>query len=465
MAERDNVDGFDLAAGVPTIDGELRPKPKYADGISKRVVMVLGALAALGVLVFIVSLDNIDKKKAPKEEDKKELTKGAAPDKKTGAPKDVLGVSTTDSGTVQRATLIKPAAPVEASASVLPAMPGATGKGGVPALGAAGATIPPGAGGIPEDPHAKGGAAQLTPEQQAAAQAKQARETRMAAARAGGLVAKPFDGGEAAAGGGAASSALDMLKDAMKNAGAVGGMSAGGAKPQPATEQDEKLEFLKAAEKEGRGYHPYVAQAALSPDEVKTGTYIPMALEQGINSDLPGQITARVTEAVYDTVTGCRLLIPAMSKVVGRYDSKVALGQGRILAVWNSMIFPDGAELNLAGMQAYDMAGQSGLQSDVDNHYLRLIGLTFGMSMITAGVQLSVPAPNPGTGGTAAAPTPAQLVATSLAQQYGQLGAQILGKYMAVQPTLRNYPGERFMVMVPHTIVFTKVWRNRCNAR
>lgn len=467
MAEQNIVDGFDLAAGVPKMEGDLRPKPKYADGISKRVVVAFVTFILFCIIVFIVSLDNIDKKAEPSPVDKKEPAKSSSTsDKNMGAPKDVLGGPTTDSKEAQPATLVKAAAPpVESNG--LPAMPG-LGKGGVPGLGGAGA-VAPGSNGVPEDSHAGGKVIQITPEQQAAAQTKQARETRMASAKATGLVAKSFDGGDGAAGEGAgASRSLDMLKDAMKNAGATGtlsGLSATGGKPPPATDQDEKLEFLKAGEKEGRGYHNHVALASLSPNEVKTGSYIPMALEQGINSDLPGQITARVTEAVYDTMTGCRLLIPAMSKVVGRYDSKVALGQGRILAVWNSMIFPDGGELNLAGMQAYDMAGQSGLQSDVDNHYLRLIGLTFGMSMITSGVQLSVPQPNPGTGGASAAPTPAQLVATSLAQQYGQLGAQILGKYMAVQPTLRNFAGERFMVMVPHTIVFTKVWRNRCAVR
>jgi type IV secretory pathway VirB10-like protein len=153
-----------------------------------------------------------------------------------------------------------------------------------------------------------------------------------------------------------------------------------------------------------------------------------------------------------------------MSKVVGRYDSKVALGQGRMLVVWSSMIFPDGAELNMGSMQGYDTAGQAGLKSDVDNHYLRLIGLTFGMSMIGAGVQLSIPQPNSGINGAIAPQTPAQLIATSMAQQYGQLGSQLIGKHMAVQPTLRNFAGERFMVMVPHTIVFNKVWRNRCTA-
>jgi type IV secretory pathway VirB10-like protein len=187
-------------------------------------------------------------------------------------------------------------------------------------------------------------------------------------------------------------------------------------------------------------------------------------LEGGMNSDLPGQITARSTDDVYDSVTGCRLLLPAMTQFIGRYDSKVAIGQGRQLFVWNSAIFRDGAELNLAGMQGYDQAGQSGLASDVDNHYLRLFGLAFGMSRVTAGVQLSVPQPTQTANGAAPGMSSAQVVSTALAQQYGQLGAQILGKYMNVQPTLRNFPGERFTILVPHTIVFGKVWRNRCEA-
>jgi type IV secretion system protein VirB10 len=187
-----------------------------------------------------------------------------------------------------------------------------------------------------------------------------------------------------------------------------------------------------------------------------------MSLDTSINSDLPGQITARVTEDVYDSVSGCRMLIPAMAKVVGMYDSRISLGQSRMLVAWNTLIFPDGGELNLAGIQAYDTSGQAGLQSDVDNHYWRMFGLTFGLSMITTGVQLSIPQPNPTSGGGAAAQTPAQILATSLAQQYGTLGAQIISRYMAVQPTLRNFAGERFIVMVPRSIVFPKVWRDRC---
>ncbi|MGH8787407.1 MAG: TrbI/VirB10 family protein [Cupriavidus necator] len=56
------------------------------------------------------------------------------------------------------------------------------------------------------------------------------------------------------------------------------------------------------------------------------GTVIPAALITGINSDLPGQVIASVTEGVHDTATGKHLLIPQGSRLIGRYDSQVAFG-------------------------------------------------------------------------------------------------------------------------------------------
>lgn len=463
----DKKDAFDLASGVPGIEGELRPKPKFADRISKRIIGVILGFFAIILFIFLASLDNMDKKKAPALETVVVTTK-LDKDGPAGTPKELLSdFNVLGASGVPKANppnLVKPAAPVD----VVPPtdllsvtlgkfnVPSMTGKNAFPASG----------GMIPKDDTVAGiSGAPLTAQQQADKLAKQARLARMAQARLGGLSVRAFDAGENKVVGGVSPGLEAALKAAAVNGGNAGGLPQGGQQAKgPDGEQDEKLNFVKAAGKEDRGYHKHIPLPALSPNEVKTGTFISSALEMGINSDLPGMITARVTEDIYDSVSGCRLLIPAMSKLVGSYDSKIALGQGRILVVWNSMVFRDGSELNLAGMQGYDMAGRAGLESDVDNHYLRLFGVAFGMSVVTAGVQLSVPPPPPpGPNGEQAAPTPAQALATALSQQYGQLGAQILGKYAAVQPTLRNFPGERFMIMVPHTIVFGKVWNNRCS--
>lgn len=59
-------------------------------------------------------------------------------------------------------------------------------------------------------------------------------------------------------------------------------------------------------------------QAPASPYTVMAGTIIPAALVTGINSDLPGEIIAEVTQPVYDTTTGHYLLIPQGSRLIGR---------------------------------------------------------------------------------------------------------------------------------------------------
>ncbi len=50
---------------------------------------------------------------------------------------------------------------------------------------------------------------------------------------------------------------------------------------------------------------------------VQAGTVIPAALITGIQSDLPGLITAQVTENVYDSPTGRFLLVPQGAKLIG----------------------------------------------------------------------------------------------------------------------------------------------------
>jgi type IV secretory pathway VirB10-like protein len=498
MVDDKKNDPFALDAGVPGIEGEMRPKPKLADRLSWRIGAVTAVILAFIVGMFMWGMSGVGEKRAaepgksasgePKDalagsKPPKDMTELAAPVGSVagGSPDDMKGGQVAGSLIGRAMNSLSPgggSAPVEAGTMGMRGSSSGKSGGGIPGVDWSnnGAKVPS-VGAIPKVGESGVSGAILTPQQQAADQRRVAKDlaidkektdrlARQAQARAGGMSAKAFDEGSSAPGGGDPSSGLksELLKMARDSQAAAGGAAQAGQQKAADGEQDEKLAFLKAAEKAPRNYHPFVPMAPLSPNEVKEGTTISLTLEGGMNSDLPGQITARSTDDVYDSVTGCRLLLPAMTQFIGRYDSKVAIGQGRQLFVWNSAIFRDGAELNLAGMQGYDQAGQSGLASDVDNHYLRLFGLAFGMSMVTAGVQLSVPQPTQTANGAAPGMSSAQVVSTALAQQYGQLGAQILGKYMNVQPTLRNFPGERFTILVPHTIVFGKVWRNRCEA-
>ncbi len=481
MAEKDP---FDLSSGVPSIpkvDGDLRPSPKAADRISKRVLGLAFGVVVLIVVLFLFSLGEMDNKPKPKEKPPKSEAQLAqdAKIKTASGPNPIEAEEAQASKSSGKTEPLSPSLPKyqgDGTSSGL-AMGGLLGgrvgdgskqRPGLPPgdddrSGARASDVPPlGRNSqIPADDLKTRTVPALTPEQLEAEKARQDRASRLSQARLGGLSSKPFTSGSEVA------SSVSAPGAKPQSQGIDVGLfnNAGPGVQKLDGEQESKQEFLKTMGKEANGYHPYVPRAAVAPQsEIKTGSFIPMTLETSINSDLPGQIIARVTEDVYDSITGCRMLIPAMAKVVGRYDSKVALGQGRMLVAWNSLIFPNGDELNLAGMQGYDTSGQAGLESDVDNHYWRMFGLTFGLSMITTGVQLSVPQPNPTTSGAAAPQTTGQIIAASLAQQYGALGAQILGKYMAVQPTLRNFAGERFVVMVPRTIIFPKIWRDRCGA-
>ncbi len=93
--------------------------------------------------------------------------------------------------------------------------------------------------------------------------------------------------------------------------------------------QDRKTAFLNAST-DKRTVSPDRLEAKVSPYVVQAGTVIPAALITGIRSDLAGQITAQVTEAVYDSPSGKYLLVPQGAKLIGQYDSSVAFGQSRI---------------------------------------------------------------------------------------------------------------------------------------
>ena len=80
----------------------------------------------------------------------------------------------------------------------------------------------------------------------------------------------------------------------------------------------------------------------LSRFEIQAGWEIPAALEQGLNSDLPGELKALVMSNVYDTATGQYLLIPQGARLVGSYNSRVGYGQSGVQVAWQRVIFPDG---------------------------------------------------------------------------------------------------------------------------
>ena len=120
--------------------------------------------------------------------------------------------------------------------------------------------------------------------------------------------------------------------------------------------QDKKLAFVNASVDRRTVSSDRVTRPA-SPYIVQAGTVIPGALITGIRSDLPGQITAQVTESIFDSPTGRLLLIPQGARLIGLYDSQVAFGQSRVLLVWTRLIMPNGRSIVLERQPGADAAG------------------------------------------------------------------------------------------------------------
>src|SRR5438128_5878 len=151
--------------------------------------------------------------------------------------------------------------------------------------------------------------------------------------------------------------------------------------------QDRKLAFVNASV-DRRTVSPDRVTRPASPYIVQAGTVIPGALITGIRSDLPGQITAQVTENVFDSPTGRLLLIPQGARLIGVYDSQVAFGQSRVLLVWTRLIMPNGRSIVLERQQGADAGGYSGLEDEVDNHWGELFKAALLSTVLGVGAEL-----------------------------------------------------------------------------
>jgi type IV secretion system protein VirB10 len=233
----------------------------------------------------------------------------------------------------------------------------------------------------------------------------------------------------------------------------------------PAANVDKENFFTRAdtaSEKNAGWLSRYTREAGRSL-EVKTGTVIPAVMVTGINSDLPGVMVAQVSQNVYDTATGQHLLLPQGAKLYGMYDSRVIYGQERVLVAWNRVIFPDGSSVTLGAMPGADISGYAGFNDQVNNHYIRIFGSAFLMSIITGGVSYSVDSmSNNNSGNNNGNTTTFQdAMAAALAAQMGSVTLKLLEKNLNIAPTLEIRPGYQFNVICTKDVAFTEPYSDQ----
>lgn len=226
-------------------------------------------------------------------------------------------------------------------------------------------------------------------------------------------------------------------------------LAEGVARQEDQNRQSGKEDFFNADIKE-LGYLPNRVVPQQTRYELKRGSVIPATLITGLNSDLPGRITAQVSQHVYDSATGHYLLIPQGTKLFGRYDSKVSFGQRGALVVWTDIIFPNGSTLQIGGMAGTDAEGYGGFRDQVDNHYLRTFGSAALVALIGTGIDMAVPQSST----LATQDTASDAARRNFAETFGRVAEQTISKNLNVQPTIKVRPGYRFNVLVDQDIVF-----------
>ncbi|MFK4754656.1 TrbI/VirB10 family protein [Oceanobacter antarcticus] len=210
--------------------------------------------------------------------------------------------------------------------------------------------------------------------------------------------------------------------------------------------QQQKEAFLSnAAFTETR--NPGDLQAPESPYQVMAGTVIPAALVTGINSDLPGDVIATVTEPVYDTATGRHVLIPQGSRILGHYNSQVSYGQTRVQVVWHRVVLPDTSSFQLDNLAGTDPAGYAGLEDGVDWHWDRLFAGAALTTLLGVGAELAAPENRQDGDRVVIAGR------DSAQDSISQVGQEVTRRNLNIQPTLTSRPGLPVRLIVNRDLV------------
>jgi type IV secretion system protein VirB10 len=233
-------------------------------------------------------------------------------------------------------------------------------------------------------------------------------------------------------------------------------VSAGGADSQApavpaaaAPPVDRRQAFAEAVDRRG-DVNPHRLNGPASANMLVTGSMISASLITGLNSDLPGLVTAQVTENAYDSATGTILLVPQGARLIGRYDHVVAFGQSRALVIWERLILPDGRSVRLDNMPATDAGGYAGAADKVEFHSWRLLKGIAMATLLGVGTELSL----------AGESDLVEALRESAQSNAARAGDRLTQRNLDIQPTITIRPGTPVRLLVNKDLVL-EPWRER----
>jgi type IV secretion system protein VirB10 len=167
------------------------------------------------------------------------------------------------------------------------------------------------------------------------------------------------------------------------------------------------------------------------------GTVLETVLINRLDGHMSGPVECLLTNDVYSHDRQ-HLLIPAGSKLLGETKKVENFGQNRLAVSFHRLLMPDGYSASLDRFQGLNQIGDAGLRDQVNNHYLRIFGVSLAIGAIGAVAE----------GGTSAGLTASgtDLMRQGFAQSTAQSSAQILDRFLNILPTVTIREGHRIKV-------------------
>lgn len=188
---------------------------------------------------------------------------------------------------------------------------------------------------------------------------------------------------------------------------------------------------------------------------ITEGTIIPAVLLTHISSDLPGQVQARTTFDLYNSTltNGRNLLIPKGSLIVGKYQSDVKPGQERVMFTFTRIVMGDGRSVQLPNMAAADAKGASGVEGEVDNHWLKQFGPAALTALIGFGVDYAFPQnSNDNSNSGTVIYSQGQNGGNVIRQVVPDIARRSMDRFNGIKPTIEIPAGTKFNIMVSRDI-------------
>ena len=170
-------------------------------------------------------------------------------------------------------------------------------------------------------------------------------------------------------------------------------------------------------------------------ERIFEGQFLEAVLVTQIRGGLAGPAAAIVSSPLWSRDRQ-RVLVPRGTRALGRADAVAGWGQARLAVAFHRLVFPDSTYVRLR-FEGLSQAGETGLQDQVNRHYLSTFGAAGAVGAIAG---LTLRNSNPYAGGIEGA-------RAGTGMGLGQGSERILDRYLNRMPTITVRAGHRLRIV------------------